>query len=200
MQWYKLREDNSGIYDEIESMETFDCSQMNGIIGKLLAKRLLISGEEVEVENANINLTSHEDLFSLEIKEAIRNRIAVAAVDASVDKRYIAVYWVITTSENEPRCAGNIYSTKWISGQTPVAEGVRILNILREINKKTSHLELEDITVYSDMKKIINEVRYKIIKESQCVRETGATIIAIKKEIDNATITVELEYSNTKIR
>ena len=50
------------------------------------------------------------------------------------------------------------------------------------------------------MKKIVNEVRYKIVKESQCVREASTTIIAIKKEIQNATITVELEYSNIKIR
>ena len=92
VQWYKLREDNSGIYDEIEGMDTFDCSQMHSIIGKLLAKRLLISGEEVEGENANMNLTSHEDPFPLEIEEVIRNRTVVAAVDASVDKRYMAAY------------------------------------------------------------------------------------------------------------
>ena len=65
---------------------------------------------------------------------------------------------------------------------------------------KTSHLESGAITVYSDMKKIVNEVRYEIVKESQCVREASATIMAIKKEIDNTTITVELEYSNIKIR
>ena len=89
---------------------------------------------------------------------------------------------------------------KSVSGQTLVAEGVGILNLLRKINKKTSHLESGAITVFSDMKKIVNEVRYKVVKESQCVREASATIMAIKKEIDNATITVELEYSNKKIR
>ena len=69
-----------------------------------------------------------------------------------------------------------------------------------EINKKTSHLESGAITVYSDIKKIVNEIQNEIVKESQCVREASATIMAIKKEIDKATITVELKYSNNKIR
>ena len=93
-----------------------------------------------------------------------------------------------------------MHSTKWISGQTLVAEGVGILNLICKINKKTSHLELGAITVYSDIKKIVNEVQNEIVKESQCVREASATIMAIKKEIDKATIIVELKYSNNKIR
>ena len=50
------------------------------------------------------------------------------------------------------------------------------------------------------MKKIVKEVQNEIIKESQCVREASATVIAIKREIEKATITVELQYSNNKIR
>jgi len=92
-----------------------------------------------------------------------------------------------------------MHLTKWISGQTPVAEGVGILNLMCEINKKTSHLESGAITVYFDMKKIVNEVQNEIVKESQYVREASTTIMAIKKEIDKVTITVKLKYSNNKI-
>ena len=81
----------------------------------------------------------------------------------------MAVCWVVTTLENELRWVGNMHSTKWISGQTPVAEGIGILNLISEINKKTSHLESGAITVYSDMKKIVKEVQNEIVKESQCI-------------------------------
>jgi len=75
-----------------------------------------------------------------------------------------------------------------------------ILHLIREINKKTAHLQLGEIVVYSDMKKIINDVHMEIEKESQCVREASATTIAIRKEIEKASISIRLEYSNTKIR
>ena len=45
----------------------------------------------------------NNERYFTDIKEAIINKKAVVAVDASIDKRYIAVYWVVTTLNNEPQ-------------------------------------------------------------------------------------------------
>ena len=76
---------------------------MKGIVGRLIAKKLRISGEEVEGRNNNRNEIAQEEPFPAEIEEAIRNRIAVAAVDTLVDERYMAACWVVITLENEIR-------------------------------------------------------------------------------------------------
>jgi hypothetical protein len=93
-----------------------------------------------------------------------------------------------------------ISSSKWGEGQTPKAEGIGVLNLIKEIHTKTAHINTESIVVYSDMKTIITEVRKEIVKESQCVREAGATITEIRKEIEQAKISISLEYSSTKTR
>ena len=87
-----------------------------------------------------------------------------------------------------------------MSGQTPVIEGIGILNLIKEIKKKMSHLQCGKIIIYSNMKKIVNESQLEIVKESQCTREASATAKATKEEIGKATITIKLEYSSDKIR
>ena len=84
-----MKEDNSGCYKAIERGEEMECLEMKGIIGKLIADRLLISGEEFESEDNAVNQAPHTEHFPIEIEDAIRNRRAVAAVDASVNERYI---------------------------------------------------------------------------------------------------------------
>ena len=81
-----------------------------------------------------------------------------------------------------------------------MAEGVGILNLIKEINSKIHHVESGEIVVYSDMKIIINDVQRDRDKESQCIREGSATVLAIKQEIENSSVTISLEYSNTRVR
>ena len=122
-----------------------------------------------------------EQQFSNEIEEAIRNGKAVAAVDVSVDERYMVAWWVITTMDEQVKFTGHVSSSNWGAGQTPVAEGIGVLNLIKEIRAKTDHMSSGSIVVYSDMKTIVNEVRKEFVKDSQYVREAGATITKIRK-------------------
>jgi len=75
-----------------------------------------------------------------------------------------------------------------------------VLNLIKEIHSKIAYMNTGSIVVYSDMKTIITEVRKEIVKESQCVREAGVSITEIRKEIEQAKISISLEYSSTKTR
>ena len=107
-----MKEDNSGHYDAIERGEEMECLEMKGIIGKLIADRLLISCKEFESEDNAVNQAPHAEHFPIEIEDAIRNRRVVAVVNASVDEWYMAESWVIASLDNKMRCHNNIYSTK----------------------------------------------------------------------------------------
>ena len=85
------------------------------------------------------NIDSY-DSYPDEIKKAIINRWAVAAADTSIDEHCMAVCWVSTTLENQVHRKGHVCSTKWITGQIPVAKGIRVLNLIKEINNKTNTL------------------------------------------------------------
>ena len=87
-----------------------------------------------------------------------------------------------------------------MSGQTLVAEGIGVLNLIKEINSKTSHLQHNEIVIYSDMRKIVNESQIEITKESQCTRKASTTVKATKDKIRKAKITIKLECSSTNIR
>ena len=78
----------------------------------------------------------------------------------------MAAFWVITTLENQVQNIGSVSSSKQVLGQTPIAEGVGVLNLIKDINNKTKHIELGEIVVYIDIKKIVKEVTRKFEKES----------------------------------
>ena len=102
--------------------------------------------------------------------------------------------------DEQVKITGHVSSSNWAAGQTPVAEGIGVLNLIKEIRAKTDHMSSGSIVVYSDMKTIVNEVRKEIVKDSQYVREAGATITEIRKQIESAKISISLEYSSQKIR
>ena len=77
-----------------------------------------------------------------------------------------------------------------------VAEGLGVLNLVKEIIMKISNITLGEIAVYANNKQIFNGINGKIRKESQCIVEASATIEVIKKEIANAIIKIRIEYSN----
>ena len=55
-----------------------------------------------------------------------------------------------------------------------------------------------EIVLFFDNKKVFKGCNKVVSKESQCVQEASATIKGIKKEIEQATITITIEYSNDK--
>ena len=128
------------------------------------------------------------------------NGRVLAVVDASVDKRCMTASWIVTTNECKPRCYYTIKNNMQMSGQTLVAEGIGVLNLIKEINSKTSHLQHNEIVIYSDMRKIVNESQIEITKESQCTRKASTTVKATKDKIRKAKITIKLECSSTNIR
>ena len=202
--WYKKINGVENTYNIDERGLENPEMRLRGIIGRISRKgRLVIYGQQESnaisiVENKEE--IENEQQFPNEIEDAIRNGKAVAVVDASVDERYMVVQWVITTMDKQVKSTGYISSSKWGEGQIPVAERIGVLNLIKEIHTKTAHMNIRSIIVYSDMKTIITEVRKEIVKESQCVREAGATITEIRKEIEQAKISISLEYSSTKTR
>ena len=45
--------------------------------------------------------------------------------------------WIVTTVEERGKHVNEIMSTKWVKGATRVAEGLSMLNLVKEINDKT---------------------------------------------------------------
>jgi len=138
--------------------------------------------------------------FNQHIDAAIRNRRAVAVVDASVKERYIAAYWLITTLEESRKYSNNISSSNWVNGAIPAAEGLGLLNLIREINTKTKHISIGEIVIYCDNRKIIKGVVSEVYKESFFTHEASATISSIREVIQTATIEISIEYSTIKVQ
>ena len=72
-------------------------------------------------------------------------------VDALVDETCIAAAQVVAKLGNIIRCASGISSSKSMQGQTLVTKGIGILNLIKDINGKTSHLNKGEIVAYSDI-------------------------------------------------
>jgi len=180
---------------------------MKGIVGRIANNgQLIISGEQSENTNEAIEIddrtneenNSENQCFHEDISQAIMNRRAVAAVDASMEGRYMVAHWIVASLNNDTCEVGEITSTKWADRSIPAAEGLGLYNLVKVINKKTKNIPQGEIVVYTDNKKIIKGVNTKIQKESQCVQEASATIEGIKEEISNSTITITVEYSKSK--
>ena len=46
----------------------------------------------------------------------------------------MAAYWVITILEESGKYSNNISSSNWVNGAIPAAEGLGLLNLIKEIN------------------------------------------------------------------
>ena len=103
----------------------------------------MISGQDATKENDQVepvNQTEQEIACNNNIEEAIINRIVVAAVDASIDELFMAAFWVISTLKEKGKHGNDITSSKWVNEATPVAKGLGLLNLVKQINNKTKHL------------------------------------------------------------
>jgi len=76
-------------------------------------------------------------VFNTFIEEAITNRRAIAAVDTSIDESFMAAYWIVTTLDEAEKYTDAITSSKWIHGAIPIAEGLGLYNLIKEINSQT---------------------------------------------------------------
>jgi len=90
---------------------------MIAIVGRISRNRLLhVSGEFSNPQNnprqAETGPQEERVAFNEAIEEAIINRRAVAAVDASIDERFMAAYWVITTIDEAEKYTNAITSSK----------------------------------------------------------------------------------------
>ena len=78
-------------------------AEMIGIVGRLSKQnKLIISGKDATIENDPKELMKsieQEIACNVSIEESIINRRVVAAVDASIDERFMVACWVITTLE-----------------------------------------------------------------------------------------------------
>jgi len=112
----------------------------------------------------------------------------------------MAAYWVITILEESGKYSNNISSSNWVNGAIPAAEGLGLLNLIREINTKTKEISTGEIVIYCDNRKIINGVVSEVCKESFFTQEASATISSIREAIQTATIEISIEYSTIKVQ
>ena len=50
-----------------------------------------------------------------------------------------------------------------------------------------------EICIYNDNKKLLREIDKRRKKESDCTQEAGAVVIAIRRELERASIDIKLE-------
>ena len=96
------------------------------------------------------------------------------------------------------KTCNDIASSQWVNGAIPEAEGLGLLNLVKEINKNKKYLARGDFVIYSDNKKATNSVLNEVDEERKCVQEASATIESAKRETDKSIIEVNIEHSNNK--
>ena len=101
LKWYKLKGDGSVQYKKIEKEEVRDSQHMKGIIRRISKYKLITYGEKILSTSNKKPKIRNNERYSIEIEEAIINSRVVAAVDASVDERYIAALWEVITLDDE---------------------------------------------------------------------------------------------------
>ena len=73
-------------------------------------------------------------------------------------------------------------STKGVKGPTPAAEGLGMLNLVKEVNDKTNHLIGGKRKTYFDYKKFIKIMLNETEKLSACAQEASTTIEMTKRD------------------
>ena len=89
---------------------------MIGIVGWLSQQNELIFSEDNATKECNqlesVNQNEQEIACYIDMEDAILNRRVLAVVDASIDERFVAYFWVITTLEEK-----EIFFIRMISSQ-----------------------------------------------------------------------------------
>ena len=69
--------------------------------------------------------------------EAIRNREAVAATDASINGDALATHWILSTKLNEEECIGGVNTNEWEEVITPAGEAIGLLDLIVNVKENT---------------------------------------------------------------
>jgi len=197
---YYRRVEKTNKYEQIEDEDNSGDFSF-GIIGDKNRRNLVTVHGEIEIRDYENNSDeSDENEFTGVLKQAIIERKAVAATDASMLGNMMATHWIITTLAQDAEIEGGIESKKWAEGLVPVGEAIGLLDLIKQIVQKTKSIPSGEIVVYSDNKYIIKKINNPAHKESDVTGDAGATITAIKEEINKATISILIEYANNKPR
>ena len=124
----------------------------------------------------------------------------VAATDAAMTRTYLATHWIVSTKSNDREIVGGLESTRWNDGLIPSGEGVGLLELITKITQATHNVNQGEICIYNNNKKLLREIDKRRKKESNCTQEAGAVVIAIRRELERASIDIKLEYVNNKPR
>ena len=108
--------------------------------------------------------------------DAMRNRRAIAATDASMVENNIAAHWIIINHHNEREIEGGTQSKRWSEGTTPAGEGIGLLNLMQNIKRKVAGVDQGEMIIYSDNKHVLKEYCKDINKASDCTKEAGGVI------------------------
>ena len=65
----------------------------------------------------------------------------------SIDEIFVAAVWVITALEERGKHVNKMASSKWVNVATPAAEGLGLLNLVKETNKNAKHSTEDEITI-----------------------------------------------------
>ena len=93
---------------------------------------------------------------------------------------------------------GGVHTNDWEEAMTPTGEAIGILDLIMNVKNNTKHLSQGGVVIFNDNKKIINDINRDKTKESQYTLEAGSIVERIRREIDNARISIEVKYSNDK--
>ena len=202
--WCKKMQNQNNRCMSIEKEEVLNQIESQGFAGRMSDTCDTVAYRKETAENTSTESSANgnEEIskYPIEVKEVILDRREIATADASIDNRHMLAHWIITTLKNKLRIEKNISSSKWANRVLPAAEGIGIVNLIKNIAKNTTYLNSGEIIVSADNKKIINGIASKRLREIQHDQEVGATIEGIKDVIKRAKIDTSLEYSNDKSR
>ena len=197
-QYYKREEDEVGFTKTNETFETMEYTI--GILGTTRKNRVIIYNEmKSRIDESDMS-DEENDSFPVEIQEAIRNRRAVAASDASINERCMATHWIITTLDQNSVMEGGVESNTWGDGLISAGEAVGTLDLISTIVKKSRSITTGEVVIYIDNKTVVREILKDINKESDVTGEAGAIITQIRREIEDASIDIIVEYAKNKPR
>ena len=101
--------------------------------------------------------------FTSEISNSIRNRMVVAATDASVKDSHMGRCLIISDENKSFKKEHVLYHKKWIDNNSGVAEVIVLLQLLEVIEAKGRHINEGEINIGFDLKKahkkIINNIK-----------------------------------------
>ena len=116
-----IQEDQETIYFEYEGQNNIyrrsvnqypNCIFNQGVLGTNRRRNSISIIDHTELQiNERLQVNESVEDLPQEILDAIQNRTAVAATDSSIDGNCLAMYWTITTMENNIHVEGGVEST-----------------------------------------------------------------------------------------